>query len=323
MDQSREEALLKQVPDNFLITPNNYRPQGRDPTERYSGDSPEKYAVWRYEVDQKFDDDQILFQTDLKKIAYARAQLTGDAFSHMTNWKMTTPLNDQTIESFFTEIEFFSGTSDLTELAQSTLLTIRQKSGENISKFYQRISVLWTRANYSEPERIRSFIKSSNPNLTRNILHLEFSRTQQILQALRTVENRKLGIDNHQPRGPLFRNLANAGNSNSKPIPSLSSPTNNKIPPKIQSFFPPTTVKPENWTGPWYQPEDNPAKLQPGESAVLAAQGRCFRCRGSGHKASDMTICPKKNKTSRFVNLLDVDCSKDESNDEDHLKAFT
>ncbi|POS85529.1 hypothetical protein EPUL_005027 [Erysiphe pulchra] len=209
------------------------------------------------------------------------------------------------------------------ELAQSTLLTIRQKSGENISRYYQRISVLWTRADYSESEKVRSFIKSANPNLTRHILHLQFSKTQDILQALRTVESRKLGIDNHQPRAPSSRNLANSSNSISKSVPALPSLSNNKLPQTTNSNSPPSLVKPANWIGPWHQPEDNPTKLQPGESAILAAQGRCFRCRGSGHRASDITICPKKNRLSQMVNLLDIDCSEGKSMDEDHLEAFT
>ena len=83
------------------LTESNYRPRGRDPSEKFSGSNPEKYAVWRYEIDQKFADDATLFPSNDKKISYARAQLCGDLFEHMTNWALNNTETDKTIDIFF------------------------------------------------------------------------------------------------------------------------------------------------------------------------------------------------------------------------------
>ncbi|KAI6249183.1 hypothetical protein HI914_02310 [Erysiphe necator] len=74
--------------------PHQFRPQGQDPLEKFSGADSEKYAICRYVIDQKFEDDSFLFENNQKKIAYARAQLCGDLFIHMSNWKLTTPISD-------------------------------------------------------------------------------------------------------------------------------------------------------------------------------------------------------------------------------------
>ncbi|RKF63854.1 hypothetical protein OnM2_022111 [Erysiphe neolycopersici] len=307
-------------PPCYPTNPHQFRPQGRDPSEKLSGADPEKYAIWRYEIDQKFEDDSFLFPNYQKQIAYARAQLCGDLFIHMSNWKLTTPESDQTLDNFFHEIEFFSGAINLDEIARSELLKIKQRPGEKITQFYQRIAVLWTRAKYPEPDRVRSFIHSVHPSLSRNILHMTFSRTENVLEALRTVEINKLGIETHQPR---------VNNDSSQKLKAF--PTNlvknqngqpshrNFIEPK--PFKKPCCTKPVGWTGHWYSPVDNPPKLQPGEADSLIQQRRCLRCRGSGHIASDITICPKFSgeKNTKHVNLMDIEMVND-SDDSDNLK---
>ncbi|POS84076.1 hypothetical protein EPUL_004293 [Erysiphe pulchra] len=179
------------------------RPACRDQSEKFSGADPEKYAIWRYEIDQKFEDDSVFLKNNQKQITYARAQLCGDFSIHMSNWKLTSPISNQILDNFFNEIEFFSGAVNLDEIARSELLTIKQKPSEKITQFYQRIAVLWTRAKYPESDRVRSFIYSEHPSLSRTILHMKFLRNENVLEALRTLEISKLGIETHQPRRAL------------------------------------------------------------------------------------------------------------------------
>lgn len=121
--------------------PHQFRPQGRDPLEKFSGADPEKYAIWRYEIDQKFEDDSF-FENNPKQITYARAQLCGDLFIHMSKWKLTTPISDQILDNLFHKIEFFFGAVNLDEIAHSEFIKIKQKPGEKVTQFYKWIAVL-------------------------------------------------------------------------------------------------------------------------------------------------------------------------------------
>lgn len=49
--------------------------------------------------------------------------------------------------------------------------------------------------------------------------------------------------------------------------------------------------KPEGWVGPWHDAERNPPKLIDEDRDKLAKQGRCWSCRGSGHRGND-PCCP-------------------------------
>ncbi|RKF83030.1 hypothetical protein GcM1_164013 [Golovinomyces cichoracearum] len=124
-----EDFVFNSSSQVISIPPSNYKPQRRDPTDKFAGDAPETCDIWRYEVEQKFKDDSVLFKSVKQKIAYVRAQLKGEAFSHISHWKITTSIPDQTVKTLFRELEFFCGATDLDELARSTLLHIRHKSG--------------------------------------------------------------------------------------------------------------------------------------------------------------------------------------------------
>ena len=59
--------------------------------------------------------------------------------------------------------------------------------------------------------------------------------------------------------------------------------------------FIPTATKPVGWVGKWYDPEAYPQKLQDDKGTTLLQQGRCWGCRGSGHRGSD-ECCPLTNR---------------------------
>ena len=54
--------------------------------------------------------------------------------------------------------------------------------------------------------------------------------------------------------------------------------------------FGPVSKKPEGWVGAWYDGERNPEKLTNEDRDKLAKQGRCWSCRGSGHRGND-AVC--------------------------------
>ena len=60
--------------------------------------------------------------------------------------------------------------------------------------------------------------------------------------------------------------------------------------------FGPTSTKPEGGFGTWYKPQAFPKKLTDDERIVIAREGHCRSCRGSGHRMSD-DCCPSKSKT--------------------------
>src|SRR5882762_6630025 len=55
--------------------------------------------------------------------------------------------------------------------------------------------------------------------------------------------------------------------------------------------FGPVAKKPDGWSGAWYDPVRNPEKIDADEKATMMRQGRCWGCRGSGHRGAD-PCCP-------------------------------
>ena len=57
--------------------------------------------------------------------------------------------------------------------------------------------------------------------------------------------------------------------------------------------FGPVVKKPDGWFGAWYDPVRNPEKINTDEKAMMMRQGRCWGCRGSGHRGAD-PCCPRR-----------------------------
>ena len=70
------------------------------------------------------------------------------------------------------------------------------------------------------------------------------------------------------------------------------------------SKFGPTSTKPEGWIRTWHKPQAFPKKLTDEERIAIAREGRCWSCRGSGHRISD-DCCPSKKKT--YLNVAKVE----------------
>ncbi|KAI9043590.1 uncharacterized protein KD926_003360 [Aspergillus affinis] len=58
-----------------------------------------------------------------------------------------------------------------------------------------------------------------------------------------------------------------------------------------RSHFPPSSAKPEGWTGEWFEPQRSPPKLTAEDKTALTRAGRCWGFRVSNHRASD-ACCP-------------------------------
>lgn len=317
----RENTPLRRddsVATHFNLPP-GFKKSGSNPTEKFSGADPDKYVPWKFAVESKLDVDAPLFPTEKRKIEYALRFIDTPLFTPMQDWFVyeTKEGRPPSIDDFFREIEFHTGASDLAERARSELLSIRQRGDEPVSQFHTRLLGLWSRAGYSESERLRSFINSLRPALSRHILPLSFNRTVEALTTLRNVERNTLSIETHQHRPQTSRQqqpafAARSGTPRNTPRPAASaSATYASGDPK------PTASKPAGWSGTWYEPERSPEKLDLAGRAKLAAQERCFRCRGSGHRASD-AVCPNHANANRpvRVNLIELNSSDSSSDNE-------
>ena len=63
--------------------------------------------------------------------------------------------------------------------------------------------------------------------------------------------------------------------------------------------FGPVVKKPDGWFGAWYDPVQNPEKINTDEKAMMMRQGRCWGCRGSGHRGAD-PCCPRRLARKKF-----------------------
>ena len=96
-----------------------------------------------------------------------------------------------------------------------------------------------------------------------------------------------------------------------QPLPGLRS----DMPPATQRR--PPRRRNNDWTGPWYDPVANPKRLDDTEKERMIRQGRCWSCRGSGHRSAD-DCCPMHSLREKRLHalstgdLIELDSSEDE-----------
>lgn len=84
----------------------------------------------------------------------------------------------------------------------------------------------------------------------------------------------------------------------------------------INAGLTPTAKKPNGWVGPWYDPIANPKRMDDNEKETMIRQGRCWSCRGSGHRSAD-DCCPMHSfREKRLYALGTGDLELDSSEDE-------
>lgn len=150
-------------------------------------------------------------------------------------------------------------------------MTITQNVKESITEYYHRISALWNLAHTPEKQRIHKFLTSIRPKFSQTILCREFSSVSEALESARIVEERRKDIEYNY----LHRAVEKQATLKS---------------------FDPVVKKPREWIGEWYDPEENPRRLTDKLREELTREGRCWSCRGSGHRGLDI-VCPRSKKS--------------------------
>ena len=186
--------------------------------------------------------------------------------------------------------------------AKKELLTIKMNKTESVSEYYHRLFKLWQRAGTSLEDRIDQFIGTVIPGISAALQVREYKSFAQLLEDARRVEGYRKDVSNN-----FFpnRDKAEKPNKTSTPTPgrnaqkvttqttfSKVSVANTKSPHPNEKFGA-VCERPEGWTGPWHDPELKAGKLTDEDREKLAKQGRCWACRGSGHRGNDL-CCPKK-----------------------------
>jgi len=154
------------------------------------------------------------------------------------------------------------------------------------------------------------------------LLDREFPSVAKALESARIVEERRKDVDTNYPRAFPTKNQAPSQSAPTKGASGISAYSNQSTARSgshPNQRFGPVAKKPNGWSGSWYDPEDKPKRLTDELKKQLNKQGRCWSCRGSGHRGAD-DICPNLKKLNSTTNkdLLAQD-SESESEKEQSL----
>jgi Retrotransposon gag protein len=265
-----------------------WRVRGDHPKKPLSGSKPSEYRPWRYQVDTKFKADSPLYPDDESKISYALSQMTDPIFPAMQEWVIAH--DSCQWEDLIREIILYMGLQFQQHDAEQALLSITQKEKETVTQYYHRISTLWNLAQTSEERRIYKFLTSIRPTIGTSLLDRNFSTVSEALNSARVVEERRKGMDANYPRS-FVRNKQSVGGA-VESVSAQSSPRISRTEPHPNNRFGPVAKKPSGWIGTWYDSENSPRRLTEELKRELTKQGRCWSCRGSGHRGADK-VCPR------------------------------
>lgn len=285
-----------QVPDSIVVS---WRPRGDHPTEKLSGTEANKYRPWRFQIDAKLETDSPLYPSDKRKITYALTQMTDPIFSAMQEWVIA-HTNCQ-LEDFMREIRLYMGLQFQAHESERTLLTITQKDKESITEYYHRVSALWNLAQTSERQRIHKFLTSIRPTIGTALFNCNFASVAEALESARIVEERRKDMETNYPRTfnrsrtsnqpAATKQSQSTGGGGVSEFP-ITSPRTGSHP---NNRFGAVAKRPHGWVGNWYDPEDNPKRITEELKKELTRQGRCWACRGSGHRGADK-VCPRSKR---------------------------
>jgi hypothetical protein len=299
----------------------SWRPRGLHPNKLLTGKDADEYGPWRYAIDEKLDTDAPMYPTDAKKVRYALSQMENPIFQHMQTY-----VADNRTLSFhdlMDEVEHFIGYHLQEREAKKALQTIKQQTNEGVSEYYHRIRALWQKAKVPEDERIDKFLTTMLPGIASTLLSKTFTTVREALDEARTVEDRRKDLFSNHPRLPRNKGLSTTATGKESTTPTGRAPrttaedtSRGSTPAKSTTSshpntkFDPVAKKPEGWVGNWHDPETNPKKLTTDEKSLLQRQGRCWSCRGSGHRSSD-AVCPFM-QSKKLLNNLAVELSDSE-----------
>ena len=311
-DSSRGQREDTATAQSTTINPQNWRPRGIHPSKPLKGEDAEEYSPWQYSLRNKLKTDSPLYANEGEKVSYSLSQMEAPIFGAMHSWVVD--MGDSlTIDALFDEIEHYMGIHLQSRDAKKELITITMKSGESVSEYYHRIFKLWQKAKTPIDERIEKFLVTLKPSISNSLMGSVFTDFRPLLDEARRIEDRRKDVAHYFPppekSGPS-KNSGREGKSSSGQTSisdsRQSSAKEKKSGDHPNSKFSATIVKPAGWIGVWYDPDPNPKKLEKEERETLSRQGRCWACRGSGHRGND-SICPqfkeKKLNTTRIVEI--------------------
>ena len=294
-----------------------WRPRGKDPKKSLSGMEPDDYKPWRYRVDRKLTVDSPIYPTDLDKIDYALTQMVEPLFSAIQGWVAeSADESSVTYAEAMDEVEHFMNIHLEENDANKELLTTKQRQGESVTQYYHRIRPLWQKAKTSEHQRIEKFLTTIHPRLSVPLVGRDFDSVRELLDNARKVEDRKKDIHFNHPRltqRPDYPQRADSETAvtgkgtlkaasprlSYRPAPGTKNDTGTASAPRTSSSgnlnarFGPVATKPNGWSGIWHDPVQKPGRMDSDEKATMIRQGRCWRCRGSGHRSHD-PCCPAR-----------------------------
>jgi len=306
----------------------NWRPRGKDPVKKLIKDK-EMYNPWRYEIDAKFETDWPLFPSERSKVNYTLAQMDNPVFEAMQGWVMDMGGSISFVE-LMDELEHYLGVHLQSKEAKRELQSIKQNFNESVTEYHQRLQHLWHRARTDEDERIEKFKITMLPSLSSSLLAKAYTRVRDLLDDARQVEDLKKDISHYHPRDRSRRSATQTfGASRDSTMvtsrgitpPASARPTTAtratvRYAPGNAALTP-TSKKPNDWTGPWYDPVANPKRLDDTEKERMIRQGRCWSCRGSGHRSAD-DCCPMHSLREKRLHalsagdLIELDSSEDD-----------
>ena len=290
--------------------------------------------------------DAVMYPEERDRISYAFHQLAQLIFQQLDAW-INANANNLSMENFYKQIEHSMGIHMLVKKAKDKLYVVTMKPTKIVDDYYQRIFKLWKQAGSTERERVKKFEITLKPSILHTLIGQKHTKIMNVLDAAREIEHRKHQIsskfarDSAKPFQKTSRSsgrtwvkggsssqagdssttggniVAPAALGSSSGTPKGSGkPVNTSTSVNLNSKFIPTSTKPAGWVGTWYDPEAYPRKLQDSERTTLLQQGRCWGCRGSGHRGSD-ECCPLTNRkaglnvtTARAVEVSDLESEK-------------
>ncbi|KAI5310484.1 hypothetical protein KEM55_006487 [Ascosphaera atra] len=292
--------------------PQRYTAKAKDPAFKLN--SRNDYEQWVFALCLKFEDDSPLFPSDAYKIRYALNHLEGDTFQNMANWIRDRHNKNPKWSRFQEELESFLGVQYLASEARAQLETACQDRSEDVSSLFMRMNKLWHHASTPTEDRIRQFCRAlSNPLFYAMSAFDDdtFESERDFLNKVRSIEHNRATTRPAAPQNITssgrFRDPSRRGYSQTstqyprRPNQGQSQTASSTI---NAASFAPCATRPSNWQGPWYDPQTNPPKISSdAERIQLRKEGRCYRCRGSGHTATH-PICPSlpSNRTPRSTN---------------------
>ncbi|KAI5292016.1 hypothetical protein KEM55_008150, partial [Ascosphaera atra] len=298
----------KQVADRR----HRHRPIGDAPRTSLNTEhnSAAKFDAWSYQLETKFTRDWPLYLTDAEKINYALGFLEDDLFSSMQCWHITnSAIESHTYESFLIEGRHLIGYKLQTTDAHRELDQAYQKKNETVTAYHARLVPLWIRANSPEKERVWKSRGSLLPDISSQLLRGSFPSTREVLEAAREIEENKKNIEFEaqcfKPSAPTYNSkdstcpYSNSSSSRPRGLQETPDQVFSAHDRSQNARYQPTATKPAGWSGPWFDPVNNPPRLTQASCRTLYAQGRCWRCRGSGH-VSQHSMCPQQRSNRPF-----------------------